>query len=202
MSCAGLLAFLLVLPARAEDSVADKIKKDYVEPVFDNVSKAAKSAADPNATASPALWSPNIDGASPAARKAVDYARGKLIDPIGDELGDKAGRAAHVLGSPDANADSAGLEDSIFSFSNRMAEHITGVVRDMFSPKKTLILQPVEPLPGQEALRKNLAPVATPNDFAYRKDSTALVHGSPGAAMAGEPGLKSRSKLKPIRISR
>lgn len=200
MKLIALVLLSLPLSARAEDSTTDKIKKDYVDPIFDNVGKAAKNAADPNAVASPALWAPSTEGMSPAAKKAVDYTRAKLIDPIGDELGDKAGRAAAMLGSADTSADSSALEDSIFNFPTKMAARITDVMRDMFSPHRTLILQPVAPLPGQEQIQKKLAPVATPKDFAYRKDSLSLVKGSGAASMS--PRLRTKSRLKPMSLDR
>jgi hypothetical protein len=201
-----LAIFLLPAACFAEDSLNQKIEKNYVDPVLSRIESAARTGADPNATQEPSSFMPSMDPVSPSAKKAADFATSKLIDPIGDQLSDTASHAAHALGSADANADASGLEDRIFDFPNQMALKFTGMIQGLFQSPQTLSA-PAQPLPDQSG-RDALAPLAVPKDFYYRKDSLSLVKGSAGAGGLASPKLSqsgngtSPRKFKPFRIDK
>ncbi len=185
---------LLGSPAFADDAVNQHIQNNYIDPILDQIGTAARTAADPNGFAEPNLLMPGLDTMSPHARRAVDYAKTRLIDPLTDASQNTAAQAARVLGSSDANATAPGLEDHIFDFPNQMALQITQMIREMMTSREALSA-PADPLPGDNLpanLRKKMTPVATPKDFAYRKDSTTLVRGGHGSALGGRKlkGLK------------
>ncbi len=201
----AILAILLS-PARlfADDSLNQKIEKTYIDPVLSQIEGAARSGADPNATQGPSLFLPTMDPVSPSAKRAADFATSKLIDPVSDQLTDTAAKAAHALGSADADADASGLEDRIFDFPNQMALRITHTIQNLFQSPQT-VSAPAQPLSGQSG-QEALAPMAVPKDFYYRKDSLSLVKGSAGGGMSA-PKLNSQGgnagnqrKFKPFHI--
>jgi len=198
-----LVVLLLPISSRADEALNQKIEKTYVDPVLARIEAAARTGADPNATQEQPLFMPTLDPVSPSARRAADFAASKLIDPVGDQLSDTAGRAARALGSAQADADASGLEDRIFDFPNEMALRITRTLEGLFQSGQTLSA-PAQPLPGQEAM----TPMAVPKDFYYRKDSLSLVKGSAGGGGLASPRLNQSGsgstprKFKPFRIDK
>ena len=183
-------------PLLAQDTVNQTVQKQYIDPILEQIGNAAHAAADPNSMAQTPMPMPGFDAMSPHARRAVDYAKTKLIDPLTDATQNSALQAARVLGSPDPNASAPGLEDHIFDFPNQMAGQITQMIHEIMNSREVLSA-PADPLPGETLppnLRKKMTPVATPKDFAYRKDSIGLVRGAHGSALGG----RKLNGLKPL----
>jgi hypothetical protein len=170
-----LAAVLLLLPAisRADDGVSARVQQDYIDPILGQIGNAARTGAAPNdMELMPAM--------TPQAREAVRYAQTKLIDPLTEASQNTASQAARVLGSADTSAAAApALQDHIFDLPNQMALQITQMIQEMMTGKQALSA-PAEPLTAENLppnLRRAVAPVAKPKDFAYRKDSTKMVRG-------------------------